>query len=363
MKIKTLFATDFGKLSQGGILNFLRSLGALHPSSIEMTYVGLGPLAGPLPSETSHYLALGGAVRPGERAGVNKKYLKRLLMGRSKIFKDTDLVILHRPEYSIAIPSQIPSVAIFHGGSWGLWRSQKTFLGLIYPLIELFAGLRAVKVFSVTPSTHTWLFRKLCKPAFLPPSFDDNIFKPINGSYHCRPAEPLRLVAAARLVCEKQLDLLIKLASLLPGSSVDIFGDGPELAKLKYLAAKLKVPVTFHGMARRQEIRDWYQKQSPIFIVCSKFEGFPIAALEAAASGVPVVGMAAPGVTTALPLIGGYIANNFEDLPGKVIKAAQMGPQLESKNIYNAFRQGRDNAAFWSSLGETIAKPTHLGDG
>lgn len=345
-----LFATDFGELSPGGILNFLRGLGAHHPELFRITYVGMGPQAGPLPSKNSKYIGLGKAARHGERAGINAKYLLRLIQGRREIFKGSDVVICHRAEHCLAIPFKTSLILLLHGGSWGLWKSQKSIMGLIYPLIELFAGLRAEKVFSVAPETHTWLFKRLVNVEFLPPPYNDKIFTAAKNKPQAHPNNNVKLVAAARLVSEKRLHLILELASKIEGASVHIFGDGPAKAQLESLAMRLQVNATFHGMAAPSEIGRWYREHACIFVCCSKFEGFPIAVLEAAASGVPIVALDEPGVASSAKSLGGYVAKNKNELLKKVHEAVAGGPRRTSSDISGEFGQSSVANKFWDKV-------------
>lgn len=110
------------------------------------------------------------------------------------------------------------------------------------------------------------------------------------------PAGP-RLVAMGRLVALKRFDLLIEvfapLAERLPEWSLVILGDGPERARLERL-------VEVSGLAGRVrlpgEVRDpasWLTG-SDVFVLTSRYEGFPNALCEAMACGLPAVAFDCP---------------------------------------------------------------------
>ncbi len=104
------------------------------------------------------------------------------------------------------------------------------------------------------------------------------------------PSAPLPPLAAfvGRLSPEKAPDLFCQLAARAQGAgatplSWHVWGDGPMRRDLeeKYAGA-----VTFHGIATRM---DDVWPQVGVLVMPSHFEGVPLAALEAAARGIPVL--------------------------------------------------------------------------
>ncbi|WP_216901856.1 glycosyltransferase [Synechococcus sp. CCY 9618] len=102
------------------------------------------------------------------------------------------------------------------------------------------------------------------------------------------------LLAVARLVHQKGLDLLIRALASLGGDStcadwrLVLVGDGPERAALAALAAREGVAdrVLFEGF-KSDPVR--YMARASVFVLPSRFEGMPNALLEAMASGLAVV--------------------------------------------------------------------------
>jgi glycosyltransferase involved in cell wall biosynthesis len=112
------------------------------------------------------------------------------------------------------------------------------------------------------------------------------------GAIDPEPRRP-ELLAVARLVHQKGLDLLIRaLASLRDPACADwrlvLVGDGPERSALTALAVREGVAdrVVFEGF-QTDPVR--YMARASVFVLPSRFEGMPNALLEAMAAGLPVV--------------------------------------------------------------------------
>jgi glycosyltransferase involved in cell wall biosynthesis len=100
------------------------------------------------------------------------------------------------------------------------------------------------------------------------------------------------MLAIGRLVPQKGFDLLIRAfatcATQFPNWDLVILGEGPERSALVQQAADagLTLRISFPGVATN--VSAWLTK-SDLFVLSSRFEGFPNTLLEAMACGLPVV--------------------------------------------------------------------------
>jgi len=100
------------------------------------------------------------------------------------------------------------------------------------------------------------------------------------------------IASMGRLTEQKGFDLLLqafsKVAREHPDWRLMIIGDGPLRGQLEALAETLELSsrVTFTGLVRDP---NELLAKARLFVMASRFEGFPYAALEALASGLPVI--------------------------------------------------------------------------
>jgi len=97
------------------------------------------------------------------------------------------------------------------------------------------------------------------------------------------------ILFVGRLSPEKQLRLLLqaweRIQPDLPGWKLMIVGDGPERQELERTAHSIK-EVQFTGWVQSPE---QFYRESQIFVLPSRYEGFPVALLEALSFGLPSV--------------------------------------------------------------------------
>ncbi len=140
----------------------------------------------------------------------------------------------------------------------------------------------------------------------------------VEGFYH-RPAEDFYLVVS-ELVAYKRIDSAVRWAAR-SGRRLLIVGDGPEYARLRRLADR---HVEFAGRAPDAELREIYAR-CRAFLLPGE-EDFGMTAVEALASGKPVIALACGGALETVPPFGGV----FYSEPEGIEEAARRFESIET---------------------------------
>lgn len=104
-------------------------------------------------------------------------------------------------------------------------------------------------------------------------------------------------VAVGRLEKQKGFDLLLtafaEVAKSMPNAKLTIFGEGPDLQDLENLAVTLncREKVTFAGVTAQP---GQWTASGDIFVLSSRYEGFPNVLLEAMSCGMPSIAFDCP---------------------------------------------------------------------
>jgi glycosyltransferase involved in cell wall biosynthesis len=120
---------------------------------------------------------------------------------------------------------------------------------------------------------------------------------------------PHLLVSLGRLSHQKGYDLLLKSFAALAGKHPDwqliIYGEGPERAQLERLQAEsgYAKQISLPGLTRDSL---GALRQASLFVLPSRFEGYPNALLEALGCGLPIVATVSPGGTAEILADGAY---------------------------------------------------------
>lgn len=124
----------------------------------------------------------------------------------------------------------------------------------------------------------------------LPNGVDIELFRP--RSPRSDDPRKLRIAACGGLTGQKRFDLLISAASILekafPNFEVCIAGEGRDRAKLEAQISALGLNGKVHLVGHVSDVAE-FLRTVDIYVLCSDAEGFPYAALEAMASGLPSV--------------------------------------------------------------------------
>jgi glycosyltransferase involved in cell wall biosynthesis len=146
----------------------------------------------------------------------------------------------------------------------------------------------------------------------------------------------LVLVAASRLHWAKGIDLAIEAMDHLPPDSLLIIaGDGPDRQRLEHAAGARRVMFTGH----LADVTPIYRAADVFVLPSTRAEGWPLALLEAAAHGLPVVASCDAGIDAQIAAAGGLLApRDPASLAAKVVESA--GGQGGSDALAWASRHG-----------------------
>lgn len=159
------------------------------------------------------------------------------------------------------------------------------------------------------------------------------------------PRTENRIVFVGRITGEKQIDVLLKAAALLPAeldAKVEIVGGGDQLKNLQQLARELGIAdrVTFTGYVTDEELRAAYHRAA-VLAMPSIAELQSIVTMEAMASALPVVAADA----MALPHLvhdgqNGYLfePGNVQDLAEKLRLVLEASPEAYERMKHESIR-------------------------
>jgi glycosyltransferase involved in cell wall biosynthesis len=108
--------------------------------------------------------------------------------------------------------------------------------------------------------------------------------------------KPVRLIMVARFQRQKDHPTLLEALSKMKDKNwnLELVGDGPDMEKIRRLAAELGIAERTDFAGQRLDIPRRLA-QADVFVLASKWEGFPRSILEAMRAGLPVVASAVGG--------------------------------------------------------------------
>ena len=146
------------------------------------------------------------------------------------------------------------------------------------------------------------------------------------------PRNALLIGAAGRLVHEKAYEVFIRAAKSLAGARdvhFVIAGGGPLRRALVAEIARAGLKGRFHLVGFEEDVPR-FLSQLDVFVLSSRFEGFPIALIEALAIGLPTIATPVGGVLEMLGKDGGVIVapESVEELAAALAK--MLDPQVRA---------------------------------
>lgn len=148
-----------------------------------------------------------------------------------------------------------------------------------------------------------------------------------------RPEDKLVLMVA-RMDNQKDHETLIRASKHLPTHYRVMFvGNGPRFHTIQnYAFENGRKDIIFLG--ERSDVPS-LMATSNLFVLCSKWEGFGLVVIEAAASGLPIVASNVDGLKEVVQDIGGTLFKSGDeyDLAVKIVESMQEGKQISLKNI------------------------------
>lgn len=141
------------------------------------------------------------------------------------------------------------------------------------------------------------------------------------------PAAGVRLVAVQRLKARKRGEALVGIVARARAlSGVDlrltVVGDGPRREAMQARCRALGVPAVFTGTLPLPGVREQLTG-ADAYVLASRDEAFGLAALEARAAGIPVLGLRVGALETlCAPVDTGFLADDDEGLARQVARLA-----------------------------------------
>jgi glycosyltransferase involved in cell wall biosynthesis len=326
---------------------------------------------------------------PSLEGGGAERVLTTLLIHLDRSRFEPHLALVTRTGTHLArVPPDVPVHDLGGRGPLAFWRlarlirrlrpdtvfSSLTFYSTLVLLLRPFCppGIRFVARENSLPTVHVprmpygWLRRRLYAPAHrkadrvvcqtremaddavragvppdrvvvLPNPLDTAAVRARGEGPSPYPQGTEAVAAAGRLVPAKGFDLLLtafaRVIAERPDATLHLLGDGPERAALEERARSLGIArrVVFHGF-----MEDPYPhlRHARMFVLPSRYEGFPNVVLETLALGTPVVAFDCPGGSAVVDGVNGRVvpAGDTDALAAGIV-AALAEPPPDRKRV------------------------------
>jgi glycosyltransferase involved in cell wall biosynthesis len=253
---------------------------------------------------TEPFFALDPGVSVRELSAISSKGLPaKLGTNVTRVTRLRALLRDLRPDVVVAFMTEANVIALWAAGGLGvpvvvsernqpdrpgLGRAHKLARRLTYPL--------ASAIVVQTDTIASWSRSRFRVPVHVIP----NPVRLAGGNTRRSGGKVQWITSLGRLAPQKGFDILIKSFTGIAGKHLDwrlvIYGEGPDRPLLEELRAQSGCAerIVLPGLTR--DAADVLSKAS-LFVLPSRFEGYPNALLEALAQGLPVLATACPGGT------------------------------------------------------------------
>lgn len=245
---------------------------------------------------------LDNTINPGKLWRAGRQFLK--------VVRDVrpDIVACHSTIAGLigryALRGRIPTIFTAHG--WGFTQGTPLFQRFFLIPLERMAGIFAARIICVSQNDAD-LTRQLAIVS------EKKVVKINNGvtlmprRNHDRDKKILEIVFIGRLASQKNPLLFIEAIKKLPVNlqekiHVSVIGDGPQKHDLQMRIKGLAVAdhITFTGAIPRESVLSFLDERADIFVLTSRFEGFPYSILEAMSAEVPIIATDVGGIREAV---------------------------------------------------------------
>ncbi len=139
------------------------------------------------------------------------------------------------------------------------------------------------------------------------------------------PASAPLLLCIGRLEPQKDFPNLLRAFARVPDAHLAVVGIGPLQPELEALAQTMAIRDRVHFLGKRDDIPALL-RNADLYVQASKWEGFGIAAVEAMASGLPLVVTDVPGLREVVADAGVHVPSGDPDALAGAINALLTDP-------------------------------------